>query len=155
MDIEKMKQDNCFEEVKALIDKGENLFITGGGGVGKSYLLNELKKHYQNDLTLTSTTGISAINISGQTLHSWAGIGIANKPVNEVVKSIRYKSSVFKQLNKCKILAIDEVSMLDNFTIDYVNEVLKQVRGTRLAFGGIQVILVGDFFSYHLLKLTR
>ena len=146
---------DSFEKVIQLLDNGENIFITGGGGVGKSFLLNNLKKHYKDDLSLTSTTGISAINIGGQTLHSWAGIGIADKPVNDTVKKIKNRSSLFKQLNKCKKLAIDEISMLDNLTMDYVNEVLKQVRGTDRPFGGIQIILVGDFFQLPPVKIDQ
>ena len=82
---------NEFETVKQLLNNGENIFITGGGGVGKSYLLNKLKQYYKDELVMTSTTGISAINISGQTLHSWAGIGLADRPVEDVVKKIKKK----------------------------------------------------------------
>ena len=57
------------EKAIELIDAGNNIFITGGGGVGKSYILNKLKKHYGDKLQLTSTTGVSAYNIGGQTIH--------------------------------------------------------------------------------------
>lgn len=59
-----------FKKAIELIDAGNNIFITGGGGVGKSYLLNQLKKHYGDDLKITSTTGVSAYNIDGQTIHA-------------------------------------------------------------------------------------
>ena len=146
---------NYLEKLKDIINNGENIFITGGGGVGKSYLLNQLKSYYKDDLQITSTTDISAINIGGQTLHSWAGIGIADKPIPEVVKKIKRKPTLFKQIITCKKLAIDEVSMLDNITMEYVDNVLKILRENNKPFGGIQVILVGDFFNCHLLKLNK
>ena len=150
-----MTEQNCFEQVKKIIDNGKNIFITGGGGVGKSFLLNQLKEHYVDELHMTSTTGISAININGQTLHSWAGIGIADKPISDVVKRIRKKPTLFKQIITCKKLAIDEISMLDNFTMQYVDTVLRQIRENDNPFGGIQVILVGDFFQLPPVKVDQ
>lgn len=142
-----------FEQVKQILSNGENIFITGGGGVGKSYLLNKLREHYKKLLILTSTTGISAINIGGQTLHSWAGIGLAEKPVDDVVKKINRKPTLKKQLCSCRMLAIDEISMLDDYTMEYVDEVLQQVRENSKPFGGIQLILVGDFFQLPPVKM--
>lgn len=130
-----------------LLESRCNIFITGGAGTGKSYLLSRLKKHYGDRLTLTSTTGISALNIAGQTIHSWSGIGIANTLIKATVERIRRNPQLFGQIITCEMLAIDEISMLDNFTLDYINEVLKEVRESPLPFGGIQVILLGDFFQ--------
>ena len=143
-----------FEQVKQLLSNGENIFITGGGGVGKSYLLGKLQEHYKKLLTLTSTTGISAINIGGQTLHSWAGIGLGEKPVDDVVKKINRKPTLKKQLQSCRMLAIDEISMLDDYTMEYVDEVLQQIRENSKPFGGIQIILVGDFFQLPPVKMS-
>lgn len=138
--------DNTKEVIKLIEDKN-NLFITGGAGTGKSYILNQLRLHYRNKLHVTSTTGISALNISGQTIHSWAGIGIADKPVDVVVAGIRKNPILLKQLLLAELLAIDEISMLDNDTFDYLNDVLKSVRKDKRPFGGIQILLFGDFFQ--------
>lgn len=138
--------DNTKKIVK-LVEEHNNLFITGGAGTGKSYILNQLKLHYRNKLHITSTTGISALNISGQTIHSWAGIGIANKPVEVVVANIRKNPILLKQILLTELLAIDEISMLDNDTFDYLNDVLKSVRKVNKPFGGIQILLFGDFFQ--------
>lgn len=139
--------DEVFEKIVSLIEDGNNIFITGGAGVGKSYTLNKLKDMYDKKLHITSTTGISAINVNGQTLHSWAGIGLADKPVEDIVKRIRKKPALYKTLLCCEMLAIDEISMLDNYTFDYVNELLKAVRESDKPFGGIQVLIFGDFFQ--------
>ena len=139
--------DVVFNKVKQLLSDGDNIFITGGGGVGKSYLLNKLKNFYGELLVLTSTTGISAINIGGQTLHSWVGIGLGEKPVPDVIRKINRKSGIKAQIMNCKLLAIDEISMLDDYTMGYVDEVLQTIRHSTKPFGGIQLILVGDFFQ--------
>ena len=130
-----------------LLNKGHNVFITGFAGTGKSYNLQRLKEYYGKRLVLTSTTGISAVNINGQTIHSWAGIGIANMPIELIVKRIKEKNTLYKQILCAKMLAIDEISMLDNKTLDYKNETLKLVRNDYRPFGGIQVLLFGDFFQ--------
>ena len=129
------------EKVIELIDAGKNIFITGGGGVGKSYILNKLKEHYGDTLDITSTTGVSAINVGGQTIHSWAGIGLARKSVNYVVNyKIRKNKSLERQIKECKLLAIDEVSIMSDKLIKYLDDVLQQVRECPLPFGDLQVI---------------
>jgi ATP-dependent DNA helicase PIF1 len=134
------------KEIKKKIESGKNLFITGGAGTGKSYTLNQLRKQYK--IAVTSTTGISAMNVNGQTIHSWAGIGICNKEIDTVVNEIRYKKQfILNQILNCEILAIDEVSMLDGRTMDYLNEVLKKVRVNLNPFGGIQILAIGDLFQ--------
>ena len=129
------------------INEKKNIFITGGAGTGKTYVLNQLKKRYTNKLHITSTTGVSAINISGQTIHSWAGIGIANKSIEKTIKYIKHNKVLCEQIRGAELLAIDEISMLDDNTFDYLNKVLKGVRENTAPFGGIQLILVGDFFQ--------
>lgn len=143
----KKKPFDGFQKACELLDQGHNIFVTGGAGTGKSYILNKLKDHYKSRLAITSTTGISALNVNGQTIHSWSGIGIANLPIDKTVKRIKEKNTLYKQILCAKMLAIDEISMLDNKTFDYINETLKWVRNNREPFGGIQVLLFGDFFQ--------
>ena len=100
-----------FEDILELVKTGCNLFITGGAGTGKSYTLNKLKEIYKDELHITSTTGISAINVNGQTIHSWAGIGIANKPIDEVIKKIKQK---YPELKDYKINEVFKSITFDN-----------------------------------------
>lgn len=133
------------DKIIKLINDGRNIFITGGGGVGKSYLLNQLREIY--DITVTSSTGISAVNIDGQTLHRWAHIGIGQIPwmfcANNILKHDLHK----KDILDCKILAIDEISMISSGILEYINKVVQKVRGNKKPMGGIQTILIGDFFQ--------
>lgn len=138
---------NEFLIIRKLIEKKKNIFISGGAGTGKSYILNKLKEIYGETLHITSTTGLSAINIGGQTIHSWAGIGICDKSIKETLNKIIKNSELYIKLRQCTKLAIDEISMLDCYTFDYLNTILKLVRNNMLPFGGIQMILVGDFYQ--------
>lgn len=145
-DINETNDDENILRVLYLIKQKKNVFITGHAGTGKSYILSKLKERIPK-LVITSTTGIAAVNVKGQTLHSWAGIGICNTSIEQAVDRILKRSSVKNQIQKCKILAIDEISMLDIKTFEYVDAVLKQVRNSEKPFGGIQVIFIGDFFQ--------
>ncbi len=141
------EENTNFQKVLALLLNGENVFLTGYAGTGKSYILNRLKEKFKKKLTITSTTGIAAVNVKGQTLHSWAGVGLCKNPVHKTVEKIRTRMSTLKQILNCKILAIDEISMLNVETFEYVDEVLKTVRNSFEPFGGIQVLFIGDFFQ--------
>lgn len=138
------------EKAIELIDAGNNIFITGGGGVGKSYILRKLKEHYDKyykddkKFQITSTTGVSAFNIGGQTIHSFAGIFHKKIYVNYPDT----KRKLTKNLKECKILAIDEISMLDKVTLDSLNNAFKEITGLwNKPFGGIQMVFIGDFFQ--------
>lgn len=141
--------NNCdneyLEQIVKSIKQGENLFITGYAGTGKSFILNKLKKMFRIDVT--STTGLAAVNVQGQTIHSWSGVGICNKPVIDVVEKILKRSKLKKQIQECEILAIDEISMLDGMTFDYIDQVLRNVRDCDKPMGGIQMLMFGDFFQ--------
>ena len=137
--------ENVSKALKLLSEK-KNVFITGHAGTGKSYILEKLKEIIP-DIVITSTTGIAAVNVNGQTLHSWAGIGICTLPVETTVSKILADDTALKRIRDCCILAIDEVSMLDIKTFEYTDSVLRAVRGTDKPFGGIQTILLGDFYQ--------
>jgi hypothetical protein len=138
--------DEDFKRILHLINEKKNVFITGHAGTGKSYILNKLKERIK-DLVITSTTGIAAVNVKGQTLHSWAGVGICKAPIEATVDKIIKRRNIRTPILECKILAVDEVSMLDVKTFEYVDEVLREVRDVDEPFGGIQVIFIGDFFQ--------
>lgn len=141
------------ESQRLAVDKiaeGRNVFITGPAGTGKSFLLNYIKEEYRgNSLHVTASTGISAINVGGQTLHSWAGLGLGNMPINEILRNICSAKGIHmrKKLRAAKMLAIDEISMISANIFDLLNELLKAVRNSREPFGGIQLILFGDFLQ--------
>ena len=140
-----IKDANILKAIN-LINEHENLFITGHAGTGKSFILENLKKIIPK-LVITSTTGLAAVNVKGQTIHSWAGVGICNKPISNVVDDILSNYTLKTQIQTCKILAIDEISMLDINTFEYINEVLKQVRDNEKPFGGIELVVIGDYLQ--------
>jgi len=141
-----------------VIDGGKSVFITGSAGTGKSHLLKyivqELKdKHGDSAVAVTASTGIAAANLGvhlgGQTLHSFAGIGLSNgmgEP-NKVVKKISSNSKVVERWHMAKVLVIDEVSMIDRKIFELLDYVARKVRCDENPFGGLQVVLVGDFLQ--------
>jgi len=132
------------------IAEGRNVFITGPAGTGKSFLLNNIKDEYKSaGLHITASTGISAVNIGGQTLHSWAGLGLGVLPLNEIARFILSTKgiAVRKRLIGAKMLAIDEISMISGDIFDLLNNLLKIIRQSDKPFGGVQMILFGDFLQ--------
>ena len=145
--IKPKEDEKDFLRIVELIEQKRNIFVTGNAGTGKSYLLNKLKLKYKKRLELTSTTGLAAVNIKGVTIHSWAGVGICKKDISRCVSDILEKRSLTKKIKNCELLAIDEISMLKGQTFSYIDEVLRRVRENDEPFGGIQLLLFGDFFQ--------
>lgn len=145
--VENKDEDKTFLKILTLLKNGENVFLTGFAGTGKSYILNKLKEYFKKKLTITSTTGIAAVNVKGQTLHSWAGVGLCRNTVYNTVEKIKKRPTQYRQIMNCKILAVDEISMLNIEAFEYINEVLREVRECNDPFGGIQVFFIGDFFQ--------
>ncbi|MCK9344885.1 MAG: AAA family ATPase [Candidatus Pacebacteria bacterium] len=141
-----MTQDEAFEILKT----GRNVFVTGPAGSGKTHLVNRyiayLREH-NIDIGITASTGIAATHMGGVTIHSWAGIGVAAHLSPYDLEAMLEKGYLHKRFEKVKVLIIDEVSMLHHFRLDLVNNVLKTMKHSSKPFGGVQVILVGDFFQ--------
>lgn len=143
------KSNNTNENLQKIINliyQRKNVFITGHAGTGKSFILERLKEKIPLML-ITSTTGIAAVNVKGQTIHSWSGVGICNKPVQDTVKNILGKSSLKDGITGCFLLAVDEISMLNKHTFEYIDKVLRAVKKQNKPFGGIQLIVIGDFYQ--------
>ncbi|MCB9819759.1 AAA family ATPase [Candidatus Nomurabacteria bacterium] len=123
--------------------------ITGPAGSGKTYLLNQfinLAKHEGKHVSVTATTGLAASHLGGTTIHSWSGIGIHDElppKFHETISKGRREI-----IEKTDILIIDEISMLHDYRLDMVDEVCRLVRKKPdVPFGGIQVVMSGDFFQ--------
>lgn len=137
------------EQTKVLeaVKKGKNIFFTGSAGTGKSYLLRKIIAALPPDVTkATASTGVAACHIGGITLHQFAGIGLGTATM-ERCKQMVSKSSVGSIWRKTKHLIIDEISMVDGDYFDKVEEIARYVRNSEKPFGGIQLILCGDFFQ--------
>ena len=132
--------------------QGKNIFITGPGGSGKSALIKMIYKHAYTEfknIQVTALTGCAAVllNCKAKTLHSWAGIGLGNGTIEQLVLKIK-KNKFAKALWKgTDILVVDEVSMLSLKLFNTLNDIGKAIRGNLKPFGGIQVIFLGDFFQ--------
>lgn len=139
--------------VMDLVLRGESLFFTGSAGTGKSVLLKKtikaLKDKYRlGEIAVTASTGLAAHHIGGTTLHSFSGIGLGNGTVQQLVKTVRRNRKATHRWRDTKVLIIDEVSMIDGRLLDKLNHVAKEIRKKHhLPFGGIQLVLCGDFFQ--------
>lgn len=137
--------------------QGENLFITGAAGNGKSfllrYLIQELEKRFPGEVAITAPTGLAAINIGGQTLHSFAGVGLwepskLKRPERYLLSKVRSSETTASRWRSTKVLVVDEVSMLEPTFFEQLDFVAREIRGNRSSgFGGMQMLMCGDFLQ--------
>lgn len=147
--------------------RGDNVMLCGQAGTGKSWVINTFCDTIQKmncalsrvgnplNITITASTGAAAALIQGQTIHSWSGLGIEvdcpdenDKDENgfELLKSPRWKAAL-KRIRLTDILIIDEISMLPAYFITNLDKIMKIARHNNKPFGGVQIIMVGDFLQ--------
>lgn len=134
----------------AILKTGANVFLTGEPGSGKTHLVSEYISYLRScriESAITASTGIAATHIGGMTIHSWTGIGIRTKLEKRDLNLITSNHYVVDRVKNAKVLIIDEVSMLLPETLVMVNSVCREIKQNSEAFGGLQVIFVGDFFQ--------
>lgn len=139
-------EESDYTTLKTYVSEGHNVFLTGPGGSGKSYSINQLRLDFEMDVT--STTGVSAVNIGGKTIHNFSGIGVirSRDSVEDIIKKVK-KSGATRRLRECSRLVIDEVSMLGSSFLETLNKVFMNIRADSRVFGGVQLILTGDFLQ--------
>lgn len=141
------------EQQKALtyFKEGKNLFITGSGGCGKTVWIKNLACETNGRIiTYTSTTGISSLHLGGKTIHSWSGLGLFDetKSFESYYDNIIKKPVKRNAWKKTNILVIDEISMMSPEMLDCLDYIGRRIRNREAEpFGGIQIILVGDFYQ--------
>ncbi|XP_074150934.1 ATP-dependent DNA helicase PIF1 [Sminthopsis crassicaudata] len=127
--------------------RGKSIFFTGSAGTGKSYLLKRILGSLPPKGTVvTASTGVAACHIGGTTLHAFAGIGSGKAPLAQCV-ALAQRSNVRQSWVSCQRLVIDEVSMVEASLFDKLEAVARVVRQQDKPFGGIQLIICGDFLQ--------
>ena len=141
-----MRQSSALDILKT----GQNVFLTGSAGSGKTYTLNQYIDYLRArrvPVAVTASTGIAATHMNGTTIHSWSGIGIKDELSDRDLSNLSRKQFIADRLKDTAVLVIDEISMLHAKQLNLVSQVLKHVRKNDKAFGGIQVVVAGDFFQ--------
>ena len=137
-------------EALSILKTGSNVFLTGEPGSGKSHTINEYVAYLRArgiEPAITASTGIAATHIGGMTIHSWSGIGIRPKLGKDDLHAIASSRHIAKRVRCAKVLIIDEVSMLPPETLSMIDAVCREIKQSSEPFGGMQVVLVGDFFQ--------
>lgn len=137
-----------------VVDEGKSVFFTGSAGTGKSVLMREiiavLQKKFQREpdrVAVTASTGLAACNVGGVTLHSFGGIGLGKEDVPTLVKKIKRNQKAKLRWQRTKLLIIDEISMVDGDLFDKLEAISRSIRNNGRPFGGIQLVITGDFFQ--------
>jgi len=150
----KKKMELSSEQTQAIqvFTEGRNMFLTGPGGTGKTALIKkmvELGKANGKKVQVCALTGCAAVllNCQAKTVHSWAGIGLANGDADMIVKRVatnKYKAAAWKKID---VLIVDEVSMMSQKIFEILDSLGQYVRKNKRPFGGLQVIFSGDFYQ--------
>ena len=138
------------EAALAILKSGRNVFLTGSAGTGKTFVLNKYIKYLKDrkiPVAVTASTGIAATHMNGQTIHSWCGMGVKDNIHQVDLRKLSEKKYIQKNVQNAKVLIIDEISMLHKNQLQMVDEILIHLKSSFEAFGGLQVVLSGDFFQ--------
>lgn len=137
------------------------IFLTGKAGTGKTTLLRHIKATTEKSFAVVAPTAVAAINAGGVTLHSFFQIPFGPLiPIASLESEVRYAEDKVKLLKCLELLIIDEISMVRTDIIDFIDRALKQVKGSSLPFGGVQLLMIGDLYqlspifhdAWHVLK---
>jgi ATP-dependent DNA helicase PIF1 len=131
------------------IIQGKSIFLTGPGGTGKSFLIKEVFNALPTQTSLTAMTGCAALLLhpKAKTLHSWSGVGLGTDAVPLLVGKIKKSRRAVFRWRNANTLVIDEVSMMTPDLFEKLEEIARTVRRNQLPFGGLQIIMVGDFYQ--------
>jgi GTPase SAR1 family protein len=141
-----MQQETALD----LLKSGRNVFLTGSAGTGKTYVLNQYIKYLKErkvPVAVTASTGIAATHMNGQTIHSWCGMGVKDNIHQLDLRKLAEKKYIQKNVTNAKVLIIDEISMLHKNQLTMVDEILMHLKTSFESFGGMQIVLSGDFFQ--------
>src|SRR3989338_8969619 len=137
-------------EALNILKTGASVFLTGEPGAGKTHTINEYVSYlraHNIEPAITASTGIAATHIGGLTIHSWSGIVIHTSLAMQDIRRIASSKHIGKRIRETNVLIIDECSMLPPKTLDMVEAVCREARKSYEPFGGLQIILVGDFLQ--------
>ncbi len=129
----------------ALQNTTANIFLTGGPGTGKSFLIQEYLKRADTEIPVVASTGAAAILVGGRTFHSFFSLGILQGGADQVIEKAVKNSGLRSRLRNLKTLVIDEISMLSREAFDTAERIARQVRHSDLPWGGVRMIAAGDF----------
>lgn len=138
------------EEAINILKSGRNIYLTGAAGSGKTHVLNKYIDYLKERgvvVAVTASTGIAATHLAGLTIHSWSGIGIKDDLSDYDIESLTQRERLWKRYDKTKVLIIDEISMIHPRMFDCLDRIARAMKGNSNAFGGMQVVLSGDFFQ--------
>ncbi|KAM3395800.1 ATP-dependent DNA helicase PIF1 [Capsicum galapagoense] len=153
----KVKLTDQQKQILEAISKGSSIFITGSAGTGKTYLLQHIisklsKIHGKSRVFVTASTGVAACSLNGQTLHSFAGIGLGDASNVDLLSKVTLDKKAYRRWNKARALVIDEISMISGEVFDNLEFIARSIRSEELGcaekiWGGIQLVVSGDFFQ--------
>lgn len=140
------------KQVLEVIMSRKSVFFTGAAGTGKSYILKILQDvmgvlDMSTKISFTAPTGVAACNIQGLTIHSWSGAGMASEPIDKLLPIVLRSRAAVERWRNTEILVIDEISMMSAELLDKLDIIGRRVRNDLRPFGGIQLVLCGDFFQ--------
>jgi ATP-dependent DNA helicase PIF1 len=151
-----IEMDDQYEKIISAINVGRNILFIGAGGCSKTWTLRKIAQHYHTTkrIACTATTGIAALGlvqsdllISASTLHRWGGVGLAQGSYKQILSRVRTRKSALMRWKKTEILIIDEISMFGCKLFDLFDQLGRDIRNVEMPFGGIQLILSGDFLQ--------
>lgn len=150
--FESLDEENqkFIEAVSILENTNDSLFLTGKAGAGKTTFLKYIKEKTQKDYIVLAPTGVAAVNAGGETIHSFFQLSFGPYLPNDqrlLSENLKFNKAKIDVIKSLQMIIIDEISMVRADVIDAISQILKAIRKSKKAFGGIQMVFIGDLFQ--------